>query len=156
VPLPAAAQAIQDASSAGVTAAVAGDREAFGAALIALAALDAERVRVVLGHVVRALLEELHPDGLSADDVRGVLPRCVRAVIGWYPEVDPALLVVVLSNALGIGDPDDEPRETEPAAVTAHAVLLTADLVTAAGHPVAGHLNAAIAEIARAETIEMP
>jgi hypothetical protein len=178
--LPAAARAIVSAASDAVTAAVAGERETFDEAVAELAGLDAEQVRVLLGHVVRSLLEELHPDGLSADDIRDVLPRCVRAVIGWHPEVDAALLIVVLSNALGIGDPDDEPRDARPGDVTAHGVLLIADLVTAAGpvipagtvtsagsvtsvgsaasaeRPIDGYLEAALAEIARAETIEMP
>ena len=155
-PLPEAARAIVGASGDAVAAAVAGDRHSFDEATAQLAALDGERVRLVLGYVVRSLLEELHPDGLSADDLRDVLPRCFRVAAAWYPEVDATLLVVVLSNALGIGDQDDEPRQAEPADVTVHAALLIADLVKASGRPLAGHLDAAIAEIARAQTIELP
>ena len=155
-PLPAAALAIVSAAGDAVTAAAARDRDAFDEATAALATLDGERVRLVLGHVVRALLEDLHPDGLSADDLRDVLPRCFRVAAAWYPQVDATLLVVVLSNALGIGDPDDEPRQAKPADVVAHAALLAADLVAAAGRPIASYLDLAIAELARAETIELP
>ena len=155
-PLPAAALAIVSAAEDAVTAAAAHDRDAFEEATADLAALDGERVRLVLGHVVRALLEDLHPDGLSADDLREVLTGCFRAAAAWYPGVDATLLIVVLSNALGIGDPDDEPRQANPADVVAHAAVLTADLVTAVGRPVAGYLDLALTELARAETIEMP
>jgi hypothetical protein len=153
MPLPAAARAIRQASEDAIAAAREADRPAFDEAVTVLAAQDAERVRLVLGHAVRTLLEELHPDGLSADDVRDVLPRAVRAVAGWYPDVQPGLLVVVLSNSLGISEEEDE---AEPADIFAHALLLFADLVTTAGRPAGGYLDASLNELHRAETMEMP
>jgi hypothetical protein len=51
---------------------------------------------------------------------------------------------------------DDDERPPGAAEVAAHGPLLVADLLAAAGRPLAGYLDAALAEIARAETIEMP
>jgi hypothetical protein len=149
--MPAAARAI----SAATTDAVAGigDPVAFSEAVGRLSTSDPQRVSLVLGGVVRALLEERHPDGMDGEDVRAVLTRCTVAGRGWQSEVDPEVLLVVLAGALGLSDPDDRPAPA-PAAVARNAVLLTADLL--GPRPLGPYLAAALAELARAETIEMP
>lgn len=159
--LPAAARAISVAFTEAVDAARAADGRALDEAVDRLAAQDPERVRLVLGWVVRSLLESRHPDGLDGEDLRAVLERCVRSGAGWESDVDPEVLVVVLTGALGLFDPDEQPRPPGPPQVARQAALLTADLLTAglppgAGRPLAPYLEASFAELARAETVEMP
>jgi hypothetical protein len=130
-----------------------------------------EQVGVVLGAVLRSLLEETHPDGLSGEDVQAVLEDCVRSAAGWFPAVDIEVLVILLTGALGIHQPDTRPpgdlrpEESEPAPeprrlsapeIASHAPLLIADLLAVSGRPLSRYLDAAFAEIYRAETIEMP
>jgi hypothetical protein len=154
-----------------VDAALAEDAERFGEAAGRLAVQDPQRLVLVQAGVIRSLLEELHPDGLSAADAQDVLRRCLASAASWYPQADPGVLVLVLTGALGLAeaaqpaasdsegetDPADSERVAAgPAALSAGAVLLIADLLTAAGAPLAGYLDAALAELERAETIEMP
>jgi len=72
-----------------------------------LAELPAEQVGLVLGTVVRLLLEDRHVDGIDGDDIREVLNRCYLAAVSWLPpatiQIEP--LVAVLSSALGIHQP---------------------------------------------------
>lgn len=154
--LPAPARAISAACTDAVDAALATNAAAFDEATGRLAAADPQRVSVVLGALVRSLLEDLHPDGLSGDDLRIVVERCVRSGAGWPSRVDPGVLVVVLTGALGLHDPEEQPPPAAPPDVARQAALLTADLLTAAGRPLAGYLDAAFAELARAETVELP
>jgi hypothetical protein len=108
---------------------------------------------VVLGWVIRSLLEELHPDGMDGEDLRAVLTDCATAAGAWESEVDPSVLLVVLTGALGLSDPDEQPA-LPPAAVARNATLLLAYLL--GDRPLARYLDAAFAELQRAETIEMP
>ncbi|SCL14981.1 hypothetical protein GA0070624_0580 [Micromonospora rhizosphaerae] len=111
----------------------------------------ADRSGLVLGGVVRLLLEETHPDGLDGDDVRQVLERCVRGAAPWRPEVDPHVLLVLLASALGVYDPGADDAPPDPAEVARHAPLLVADLLAATGRPLEGYLTTAFAEVARTE-----
>jgi hypothetical protein len=154
--MPPPARAIALTADAAVSAAMSRDPDAFESATGQLAALNPEQIGLVLGAVVRSLLEDMHPDGLSGDDVQVVLERCARAAANWLPRVDPRVLVVLLTGALGVHDPHEEPRPLDALDVARHAPLLVADLLTISGSPVAGYLDAALAEIARAETVEMP
>ncbi|MCW3845034.1 hypothetical protein ONA70_33700 [Micromonospora yasonensis] len=147
--LPAPAREIAEAAAVAVTAAGARDAEAYGPAVVRLTAAD--RAGLVLGGVVRLLLEETHPDGLAGDDVRQVLQRCVGSTAGWWPEVDPHVLLVLLASALGVYDPGDDGSPPDPAAIARHAPLLVADLLAATGRPLADYLAAAFAEVARTE-----
>jgi hypothetical protein len=63
------------------------------------------------------------------------------------------VLLVVLTGALGLSDPDEQPV-LPPAAVARNAVLLLAHLL--GQRPAARYLDAAFAELQRAETVEMP
>lgn len=139
-----------------VAAAQTGDLGEFSDASAELAALDAERVGIVQAAVVRALLEELHPSGLSGDHIRDALQRCLRAGAGWYPELDVDLLIAIYTGALGISDPDAAAPAGTAGMMSTHASIVIADLLTAAGTGSSRYLDAAIAEIERGETIELP
>lgn len=157
-----------------VAAALARDAERFADASDRLAIQDQQRLVLVQAGVIRSLLEELHPDGLSSADAQDVLRRCLTSAFSWYPQADPGVLVLVLTGALGLAegtapppaatpdsdlDPDAKPEPVPtagPAALSQGAALLIADLLAAAGAPLTGYLDAALAELERAETIELP
>lgn len=147
--LPAPAQAIAVAASDAVAAAQERDRDALETAVGPLAAADGSGL--VLGAVVRLLLEEAHPDGLGGDDIRRVLEECVRAATVWEPAVDTHLLLTLLAGALGVHDPDEQAPRPAPDAVARHGALLVAHLLAATRRPFAGYLTAAFAEIERTE-----
>ncbi|TDB74195.1 hypothetical protein [Micromonospora sp. KC723] len=147
--LPAPAREIALAATEAVEAARSRDIEAYDLSTARLA--TTERSGVVLGSVVRLLLEEAHPDGLDSDDVRRVLERSVRSASSWQPDVDPHVMLVLLAGALGVYDPDGDDSPPDPAAVARHAPLLVVDLLAATGQPVESYLGAAFAEIERTE-----
>jgi hypothetical protein len=154
--LPEPARAVATTVTDAVAAACERDPDGYREVAARLAALNSEQVAVVVGAVVRSLLEELHPDGLDGDDLRAVLERCVRSTLDWLPSVDVDVLVVLLTGALGVHQSEAEARVLAPLDVALHAPLLLADLLSVAGRPLAGYLTAALAEVARAETVEMP
>jgi hypothetical protein len=154
--LPKPARVIAEAATDAVAAARSHDLEAFQGAAGRLAALDSEQVGLVLGAVVRASLEDLHPDGLTADDVHALVARCARSASEWFPTVDPDVLVMLVAGALGVHQPDAESFPIDGPAVATHAPLLVADLLTVSGHPLKACLDAAFADIARHETAESP
>ena len=157
---------LADAVGEAVRAAQDGETTRHGEAAARLALAEPEHVRLVLGAVVRALVEEVHPDGIDADDVREVVTDCLRGTAGWVPappEVDPFVLVVLVCGALGV-HPDDPPpgapaddgpppfhRAAEPAAVAAAATVLVAHLLRRSGRRLPPLLAAAFTEIARSE-----
>ncbi|MCZ7377929.1 hypothetical protein ACWEOS_09980 [Micromonospora taraxaci] len=147
--LPASAREIAGAATDAVEAARDQDTEAYEVASGRLAV--AERSGLVLGAVVRLLLEATHPDGLDGDDVRQVLERCVRAAAPWRPDVDPHVVLVLLAGALGVYDPGEDDSPPGPAALARHAPLLVADLLAVTGRPLDGYLSAAFTEIERTE-----
>ncbi|MEH1099206.1 hypothetical protein [Micromonospora sp. CPCC 205561] len=147
--LPAPAREIAAAATDAVAAARERDPEAYDLAVARLGA--AERSGLVLGAVVRLLLEESHPDGLDGEDVRQVLERCVRGVAPWRPDVDPHVVLVLLAGALGVYDPVDDEMPPDPPDLARHAPLLVADLIAATGRPLDGYLAAAFTEIERTE-----
>jgi len=132
------------------------DAGRFALAADRLAVQDPHRLGLVQGWVLRSLLEELHPDGLSSADAQDVLRRCLMSAAQWHAEADPGVLVQVLTGALGLSDPDAETAPAGPAAISAGATLLIADLLSVAGGSLTGYLDAALAELERAETIELP
>ncbi len=192
--LPGPARRIGGAISRAIEAAGGSDRDAYDSAAADVASLPPEAAGIVLGAVVRSLLEDQHPDGLDGDDIKVVLARCYGGAITWLPieSVDVHPLLAVLASALGIhepgvtyheitgpppaahgddwsGDPDvasigatetvDDPLKVRPptaAEYAWHAPLLIADLLAVSGRPLGRYLDAAFAEIARGETMEMP
>jgi hypothetical protein len=149
-------RALADCSASAVAAAVAADRDEFLLATERLAGLDAEQVGLVLGAVLRALLEDLHPDGLTGDEVHDVIVRCATAAAGWYPEVDVNALVLVLGGALGVHPDEDEPVPVTPLAVARHAPLVVADLLVVGDRSYRPYLDAALTRIAEAEANDQP
>ena len=122
------------------------DPQALAAAVGELAAQDQAQLGLVLGTTVRLLLELTHPDGLDGDDIRTVLEQSVRSAIGWQPEVDPHVMLVLLAGALGVHD--DEPA-VKPDALARHSTLLIAHLLGA--RPLPEVLTMALADIERAQ-----
>jgi hypothetical protein len=147
--LPAPARPIAAATSDAVAAARERNVQAFAGATSDLGALDPAQVGLVLGTVVRLLMEDLHPDGLDGDDVREVLSTCVRAATAWQPEVDPHVLLIVIAGALGVHEPDEQNPPPKPDVLARHAALLVADLVGT--RPVDGYLTLAADEIERTQ-----
>lgn len=142
--LPAPARPIAATATAAVAAVRAHDTAALDEATAALAALDPAQTGLVLGTVVRLLLEDGHPDGLGADDVRTTLTGCVRS----WPEADPQVLLWLLAGSLGVLEEDGTPAP-KPDELARNAAVLIADLL--AGRPIAPWWTAALAEIERAQ-----
>jgi hypothetical protein len=155
--LPPVPRAIATAAVETVTAARSDDPVAFQQAASRLAALDREQVGLVLGAVVRSLLEDLHPGGLSGDDIHDVLARCVFASAGCFPAVEANVLLVLLAGSLGIHPDEEDPRPVSALEMSSHAPLLILALLDGpSGRSFTVHLDAAFAEIARSEIVEMP
>lgn len=142
--------------SEAVEAALACDADRFGLAADRLGLQDQQRLALTQAWVLRILLEQLHPDGLSSADAQDVLRRCLLSAAPWWPQADASILVLVLTGTLGLADPDEASAAVGPAALSQGAALLTADLLSAAGSPLTDYLDAAFAELERAETIELP
>ncbi len=102
--------------------------------------------------MVRSLLEELHPDGLTGEDVQDALTRTVREASIWNVDLDVPGFVEVLTGALGVADTDERRPPPRPA----HAVLIIADLLVRRNVASEVFLRRAVAEIERAQTMEMP
>ena len=155
--LPPAPRAIATAAGETLTAACSEDPVAFQRAAERLAALDREQVGLVLGEVVRSLLEDLHPAGLTGEDMHDVLARCTATSARWFPDVDAHVLLILLAGSLGIHAHEEEPRPVSALEMSSHAPLLICTLLgPSPGHRFDEHLAAAFTEIARSETIEMP
>lgn len=153
--LPTPARAIAAAATDAVAAARAADAEGFERAAARLDLLDPEQVRLVLGAVVRSLLERLHPDGVDGDDLQQVIGRCARAAHPWCPATDPAVLAVVLTGAFGVQE-DDPQHVPGPQQVGRHAVLVVADLLDAGGGDLHPYLAGVWDDLAAAGNTEQP
>jgi hypothetical protein len=152
------ARAMALAVDAAVAGARAGDPVAFTEALGDLSRVEPEQLAVLLGTVTRDLLERSHPDGLDSDDAEHVLRSALKLAAGWYQGLDGDALILALTGALGISaDPDpDEPPRPGGAAVVAHGVILIADQLRVLAQPLPPVLNAALGELMRAQTVELP
>jgi hypothetical protein len=146
--LPAAARPIAAATEAAVAAVRDEEPEALDEAVGDLAASDPAQVGLILGTAVRLLLEERHPDGLTGDDVRAVLERCVRSAMAWAPGVDPHVVLLLLAGALGVHDDGDEPPP-RPEVLARHAALVLTDQL--AGGRVRDLLDRTLREIERSQ-----
>lgn len=153
---PTTARQIAVATADAITAARAGSREQLAEVLEDMVALPFEQVTIVHAGVVRALLEDLHPDGFSGEDIQGALTRVAGAAITWLPDLDVPALAAVLTGSLGLTEMSDDAQRIGQSDYIRSAVLVMADLLTAADVAADGYIRAAIGEIARAETIEMP
>jgi hypothetical protein len=146
--LPPPARAVAVAACAAVAAAREQDRDAFESTVEALATADGSGL--VLGVVVRLLLEELHPDGLAGDDIGAVIAGCARDTT-WLPRHDPHVTLVLLASALGVYEPAEDTGPPDAGQFASHGPPLVAHLLAAAGKPFEPYLGAAFAEIRRTE-----
>ncbi|MEV1133916.1 hypothetical protein [Rhodococcus coprophilus] len=153
---PKTTQRIASATDAALTAASAGASDLFGDALDDLAGLPYETVTAVHAGMMRELFEELHPDGLTGEDVQAVLTRAVRDGVRWLPSIQPDAVVAVVTGALGVQDVEaTDPRIAPEQYLTAGLLVLT-DLLAARKVAPGPCLRRAIGEIERSETMEMP
>jgi hypothetical protein len=143
---------IADASVDALAAVVAQDPIAFDEAVELLDRSDAAKAGNVHAEMVRSLLEEVYSDGLTGENVQEVLGRTVRGA-DWLPSVDIAGFVEVLTGALGVTDVDEQSRSRPR---PAHALLVVADLLAIRRSRAETYVRRALAEIHRAQTVEMP
>ncbi|GIE83904.1 hypothetical protein [Actinoplanes regularis] len=138
--LPPPARPVAAAGSAAVAAVRDGSAEEFDKAVSELASLDPAHTGLILGTTVRLLLEDGHPDGLTADDIREALAACVRA----HPDAHPQVVLWLLAGALGVLDEENSPAPA-PQELARNAALLITDLL--AGREIRAWLTAALTEI---------
>ena len=143
---------IADATVDALAAVVAQDPIAFDEAVALLDRSDAAKAGNVHAEMVRSLLEEVYSDGLTGENVQEVLGRTVRGA-DWLPSVDIAGFVEVLTGALGVTDVDEQSRSRPR---PAHALLVVADLLAVRRSRAETYVRRALAEIHRAQTVEMP
>ena len=143
---------IADATVDALAAVVAQDPIAFDEAVELLDRSDAAKAGNVHAEMVRSLLEEVYSDGLTGENVQEVLGRTVRGA-EWLPSLDIAGFVEVLTGALGVTDVYEQSRSRPR---PAHALLVVADLLAVRRSRAETYVRRALAEIHRAQTVEMP
>ncbi|MCZ4077625.1 hypothetical protein O1W68_06695 [Rhodococcus sp. H36-A4] len=160
---PATPRAIATSTEEALAAARARSADAYRDAVADVESADAAQVGLVHAEIIRALLEELHPDGLTGEDVQEVLALTVRSASEWFGELDVEGFVEVLTGALGVADTEAAGRRPR----AGHALLIIAALSSAGRRTADGkdghdstssevYVRRAIEEIARSQTIEMP
>ena len=149
---PPTVRAIAGATDDAIGSARAKAKDAFVEAIEKLSSEDHVQVAAIHAEMVRSLLEELHPDGLTGEDVQDALSSAVRSAVEWYPDLDVHGFVEVLTGALGVSDTE----EKRPSPGAEHAVLILADLLVRRSAAADGYIRSAVAEIRRAQTMEMP
>jgi len=147
---------IATATDAALTAARSEEDEAFGDALADLGGLPYEMVTAVHAGMVRELFEELHPDGLTGEDVQAVLTRAVRRGLRWRPSLQPDVVVAVITGTLGVQDVDAPGPRIPPEDYLTAGLLLLTELLSARKAAPDPYVRRAVAEIERSETMEMP
>ena len=98
---------------------------------------------------------DAHPDGLGSDDAVHVLRSSARSAAGWYGPLDPDTLLLALTGALGVTDPD-EPPPASGTEVVMHGILLIADQLRVLAGDLSPVLEGALRELRRAQTTELP
>ena len=149
---PQAVRAIATATEDAITAARARSKDAFSEAVEKLSSGDLAQVGAVHAEMVRSLLEELHPDGLTGEDVQDTLTSAVRAASEWNADLDVPGFVEVLTGALGVADTEEQRPRPRPQ----HAVLIITDLLVRRKATAEVYISRAVSEIRRAQTMEMP
>ena len=152
--LPAAARRVHDAVTGAVAGATALDAGAVDEHVRRLGLADTDQVHAVLHELVLRLLERSHPDGLDADSVRELLDGVLQETAAWLPDLDPHALVLVLGGALSALEEGTPPAEHH--ALLMACVVLVAHLLAVLEEPLAPSLDAAFAELHRAQTVELP
>ncbi|MER2222962.1 MAG: hypothetical protein ABS976_15340, partial [Rhodococcus sp. (in: high G+C Gram-positive bacteria)] len=85
---PKVARDIADATADALAAVRAANRDGLRGAVEELRGLSFEQVSSVHAAIVRELLEDTHPDGLSSEDVQDALTACAKSTIVWLPDLD--------------------------------------------------------------------
>jgi len=159
-PLPPAARALDVAVTGAVLAARDHDETALDRWCARAGQLDTDKLRKLLAHVVRALVEESHPTGVSSEDLGGLVSRSLESAAPWTSALRAPAMLAVLTGAFGVhpdpgddGQPAAQPSEAD---ILAAAAILTADLLDRRGRELRPYLAAAFTELAREETLEMP
>jgi len=152
--LPPAGRALARTVTEAVVAAAGQDRDGLRAATGTLAAGDEHVVREVLSALVLQLLEQTNPDGLDADSVRDLLEEVLREAAPWLDELDPHAVVLVLGGALAVHEEDESAADWSGLLLA--CALVVARLLDRAGAPLAPALDAALGELRRAQTVELP
>jgi len=137
-----------------VAAAQVADPVALDEAMGPLACIDPGAWSVVLGDLTRDLLERALPDGLDADDVGQLLQDVQHGTAPWHAPLDLDVMLVVLSDSLGVVLVDETPRHAQ--VVLRHGVLLVAHLLSRTGEPLPNALDRSLTQLQRAQTMEMP
>ncbi|OZC74395.1 hypothetical protein CH282_27825 [Rhodococcus sp. 06-418-1B] len=153
---PPTVRAIADATDDAIAAARARSKGDFDDAARSLDSEDRAQVSSIHAEMVRSLLEELHPDGLTGEDVQDALTSAVRASAAWYEDLDVPGFVEVLTGALGVADHMQEAAEQRPFPRPEHAILIITDLLVRRKVAAQGYIQRAVGEIRRAQTMEMP
>ena len=153
-PLPPAGRALARTVTSAVTCAAGQDPDGLRDATATLSAADEHVVREVLSALVLRLLERTSPDGLDADSVRDLLAEVLREAAGWLPELDPHAVVLVLSGALAVHEQDESAADWSGLLLACALVL--ARLLDRGGVPLGPELDAALGELRRAQTVELP
>jgi hypothetical protein len=152
--LPPSGRAIERAVTAAVQAAQGQDAPALTEAAERLLACDEAQLRLVLQRLVLSLVEQAHPDGLDADDIRAVLAGVVRGALPWLPDLDPHAVVLVLAGTLSVTD--EETPAVDPRQLGLACSLTVADLLRRLGRPLAPALAAAFADLEQTQAAELP
>lgn len=152
--LPPAGRAIRDAVTDAVAASAAKDPAALREACGRLRAGDEIQVREVLHGLTLGLIEQAFPDGLDAEDVRGLLAEVVRSAAAWLPDLDAHAVILVLAGALSVHE-DEAPRVDADALPLACALAVD-HLLHRLRLPLGPELTRAFDELRRAQTMEMP
>lgn len=151
---PAPVRRLASATTDAVAAAAARDAAALAEAGAALGAVDPELVRVVVGHALGAAMAATHPGGLDGDDVAAVLTATVQGAAPWWP-VDPDVALAVLLGSLGAHAEEQEVLDAR--LLAEHAALVLAQVLgPGAARRLTPHLDAALVELERAQSVEMP
>jgi hypothetical protein len=81
-----------------------------------------------------------------------------RTSLRWYPQIDVNALVVVLTGALGLHEPEEEPRTFTPLDVARHAPLFIRELLATDRTPktLRQYFAAGFAHISQSEQNELP
>lgn len=147
-------QQLADAVATSVGAAQLEDAESYLASLPTLLRQEPDHLRLMLGEVVRTLVESRFPDGIDADDARQLLADTVRWVAGWDGPVDVPALAAVLTGSLGVHPDDADRPDVAPDAVSAAAPLLAAHLL--AGRSAQAAVDRALTTVAQHQENDAP
>ncbi len=98
---PKVARDIADATADALAAVRAANRDGLLVAVEELRGLSFEQVSSVHAAIVRELLEDTHPDGLSSEDVQDALTACAKSTIVWLPDLDVQALAAVYTGRSG-------------------------------------------------------